>query len=554
MLDTEVSIGLYVGFSLLTVTFGRRLKCMRSCKYVRSRLLTECQLVPVLHILAAEGFPQRPNILFLMADDLGWGDVNYNGGQADTPHLNDMASGPNSVQFTRFYSGGPVCSPTRGTVLTGRNHNRYCIWKANTHGKNCNWTNDFDCPTRMPLPPSEVTVAEVLQMAGYRTAAFGKWHLGDLKHLDHGHPLWSPSHPGVHGFNVWKVTERAVPTVNPNCACFDPDSCRIGHYRRSALPACSNYFSNNVSDVCLPNPQPSSPSENSNTIPHHLPCPIVAHSDAILGDDSHFIVDELTTFVDESVARSQPFFAYVAFHAPHSRYIATTDYADKYANRGWKRKERDYYGTIEALDSAVGQILSHLERLGVAVNTMVWFTSDNGPAASSPGSTGGLRGHKGTLYEGGIRVPGILQWPGVIQQNTVADYLVSTNDFLPTVMDITGTELPDSRTLDGSSILPYLLGSRTERSSAMNWAFKVNSNFSGKFQAVSIQEDLKLHVVYRNGQVYKTSLFNITQDELTDLTAVLPDKQASMLRGVNSWTMDVVFSATHEAECLPETG
>lgn len=473
---------------------------------------------------------------------MGWGDVNYNGGQADTPHLNEMASGQNSVQFTRFYSGAPVCSPTRGTVLTGRNHNRYCIWEANTHGKACNWTNDFQCPARMPLPPSEVTVAEILQNAGYLTAAFGKWHLGDLKHVSNGHPQWSPSHPGMHGFDVWKVTERAVPTVNPNCACFDSDTCRIGHYTNSTLPACTNYHSNNISSECLFPSCQTAPSS----------CPIVAHPDSILGDDSHFLADELNTFISGSVASSQPFFAYVAFHTPHNRFIATPEYAAKYSQHGWTSKATDYYGAIEALDDAIGKILSHLASLGIANETMIWFTSDNGPANRKFGSTNGLHGKKGTLYEGGIRVPGIVTWPSVIQQNRVSDYLVSTNDFLPTVMDITDTELPDSRTLDGISILPHLLGSKTtERKRTMHWAFKISSGiFSRKFKAASMQGDLKLLAQYKDGKLQETSLFNVTENEVTDISESLPSEHDSLLSDLNSWIRDIFNSATEEVGCL----
>ena len=481
---------------------------------------------------------------------MGWGDVNYNGGQADTPRLNAMAVGTNSVQFTRFYSGAPVCSPTRGTVLTGRNHNRYCIWRANTHSKNCNWTSDFQCPAKMPLPPSEVTVAEVLQGLGYRTAAFGKWHLGDLKQVEGGHPLWSPSDPGMHGFDVWKVTERAVPTVNPNCACFDPETCRIGHYRNWVLPACSNYHSNNVSfEEVSPSPANSESALRERSAISEASSSVVAHPTAILGDDSHFIVDELKDFIDDSVASSHPFFAYVAFHTPHNRYIADTAYAAKYTERGWQGKQRDYYGAIEALDYAVGEVLSHLEALGLRESTMVWFTSDNGPAESSPGSTNGLRGRKGTLYEGGIRVPGILQWPAVIRRNVISDYIVTSNDFLPTVLDITGTRLPDSRQLDGASILPFLLGSRSERTTPVHWAFKVDGNFAKKFIAASVQGDLKLHATFKKGRVLRSSLFNIT-DENTDVSSEYPQQHMAMVRDLTSWTQTLAVSATEEVDCL----
>ena len=434
-------------------------------------------------------------------------------------------------------------------MLTGRNHNRYCIWKANTHSKGCNWTKDFQCPARMPLPPSEITVAEVLKSAGYHTAAFGKWHLGDLKHVESGHPRWSPSHPGMHGFDVWKVTERAVPTVNPNCACFDPETCRIGKYRRSVLPACSNYYSNNVTTLPNPSPMRTLTAQGSATEP---PCPVVPHSSPILGDDSHFIVSEVKAFINNSVTSSHPFFAYVPFHAPHSRYIADAAYAKKYADRGFNGKKREYYGSIEGLDASIGEILAHLDNLGIRDTTMVWFTSDNGPSAGSPGSTNGLEGKKGTLYEGGIRVPGILQWPAVVEENIVSDYMVSTNDFLPTVMDITGTQLHDSRQLDGSSILPFLLGTRTERSKPMHWAFRINGSFSGKYTAVSIQGELKLHATFKEGAVIRSSLFNLTQDEVTDISQQHRREKVSMLRDLTDWTRELAVSATQEVGCLSE--
>ncbi len=158
-----------------------------------------------------------PNIIFTMADDLGYGDVGYNGGNASTPNLDAMASGPHTIHLTRYYSGGPVCSPTRGTVLTGRNHNRYCIWSANT-GSN---RDDFVVPETMPLPPSEITVAEILKKQGYQTAIFGKWHLGDLKAQKGGNKQWPVSHPGMHGFDEWLVTLRSAPTTNLNCACYN---------------------------------------------------------------------------------------------------------------------------------------------------------------------------------------------------------------------------------------------------------------------------------------------------------------------------------------------
>lgn len=508
-----------------------------------------------LSLSSAGNLPKRPNILFLLADDLGWGDVHYNGGVADTPNLDAMACGNSSVQFTRHYSGAPVCSPTRGTVLTGRNHNRYCIWRANTHSRECNWTTDFQCPAIMPLPPSEITVGEVLQSAGYRTAAFGKWHLGDLKRVESGHPQWSPSHPGMHGFDVWKVTERAVPTVNPNCACFDPETCRIGRYTDAPLPACTNYYRNVEEDDDDDDNSPSSITGNSSSLnSRHStspPCPAVGHPGPILGDDSLFIAEQVKSYINESVSSLHPFFAYVAFHAPHSRYIADSAYATRYREKGFGGKEKEYYGAIEGLDHAIGEILSYLDDLGLRDSTLVWFTSDNGPAGGSPGSTNGLRGRKGTLYEGGIRVPGIIRWPAVIEENTLTSYPVSTNDFLPTIMDVTGTRLPDSRQLDGASILPLLLGRQTTRSSTIHWAFKINNgDFSSKYNAVSIKGDIKLHIMFKHGVVASSNLYNITVDERTDISSELPVEFRYMRKDLVSWTESLENSASNEVHCI----
>ncbi len=187
-----------------------------------------------------------PNIIYAMADDLGYGDVGYNGGRAFTPNLDAMASGPHTIHLTRYYSGGPVCSPTRGTVLTGRNHNRYCIWTANSGGSD-------DAPATMPLPTSEITVAEILKGHGYQTAIFGKWHLGDFKRQHEGNKKWPVSHPGLHGFDEWLSTLRACPTANSNCGCFEETKCQTGHYDTDRF-VCTNYYTvkSGMKEVGLP--------------------------------------------------------------------------------------------------------------------------------------------------------------------------------------------------------------------------------------------------------------------------------------------------------------
>ena len=481
---------------------------------------------------------ERPNIIFLLADDLGYGDVGYNGGYASTPNIDEMARGQHSVRFNQFYSGSPVCSPTRGTVLTGRNHNRYCVWSANTAGKLCSHPrDDFKCPARYPLPHSEVTVAEILKEKGYKTAAFGKWHLGDLKPLSQPTAL-PPSNPGQNGFDVWKVTERAVPTATPNCGCYNMSQCILGHYaQREGIIPCTNYHS-------------AMPGRPTSTLPH---------DGSIPGDDSNFIVDELLKFIvnfaANTPAKKQPFFAYVPFHAVHKPYIATPPFSLQYSSPNLSQREIDYFGTISAMDAAVGRIRSALKELGISSNTMLWFTSDNGPSLNSPGETGGLRGNKGTLFEGGIRVPGIIEWPKMIDSNRLVGTPVVTNDFLPTVCDILGISPPSDRPLDGESILPLLLNKESNgvRNSSIKWAFKIkNGRFRAKYKVAIINNrNFKLIASYHEESVTGAELYDLSRDpsETTDVSYQYPDTFEELKEDVERWRLSVKESAVSKVGC-----
>ena len=298
-----------------------------------------------------------PNIVFLMADDLGYGDVGYNRRTIKTPNLNQMAAGRNTVHLKRYYSGAPVCSPTRGSVLTGRNPNRYCIWMANLglqHG-------DFEMPQPMPLPTSEISVADVLKKNGYHTAIFGKWHIGDLKKLSGGNEKWSVSHPGMHGFDRWLVTERSAPTTTINCGCFfNKLKCVNGHYKIN--PPCTNYYTASTVNGSLE-----------------------AYEELIEGDDSNFIVDVFETYLKDVLPTGKPFFVYLPFHTVHHPYVAAEGYREMYESEGFNAEEVDYYGAISAMDAAVGRVRALLRQHNISDNTMVWFTSDNGPEGNTPG-------------------------------------------------------------------------------------------------------------------------------------------------------------------------
>ena len=298
-----------------------------------------------------------PNIVFLMADDLGYGDVGYSRRTIKTPNLNQMATGMNTVHLKRYYSGSPVCSPTRGSVLTGRNPNRYCIWRANIGLQR----GDFEMPQKMPLPTSEISVADVLKKHGYHTAIFGKWHIGDLKKLSGGSEKWPVSHPGMHGFDRWLVTERSAPTTTINCGCFlDKSKCVKGHY--NTTPPCTNYYTTSMVDGSLE-----------------------AYEERIEGDDSNFIVDMFETYLKDVLPTGKPFFVYLPFHTVHHPYVAANGYREMYESEGFNAKEVDYYGAITAMDAAIGRVRALLRQHNVSDNTMVWFTSDNGPERNSPG-------------------------------------------------------------------------------------------------------------------------------------------------------------------------
>lgn len=463
-----------------------------------------------------------PNIVFLLADDLGYGDVQYNGGNASTPNLDAMASGPNSIQLSRYYSGGPVCSPTRGTFLTGRNHNRYCIWHANT-GSN---KDDFVVPETLPLPTSEITVADILKKHGYQTAIFGKWHLGDVKPVAGGNKKWPVSHPGMHGFDEWWVTERSAMSANLNCACFNASECPLGHYNEA--PPCFNYYTVDPNTGLL-----------------------VTLDQPINGDDSHFLLKEFAHFLDSAVNSSQPFFVYLPFHTVHIRYLATLGYIKQYFSKGYSMDDIDYYGAITAMDDAIGQLRQLLKSYNISDNTMLWFTSDNGPAGGTPGVTAGFRGRKGTLFEGGIRVPGIIEWPKMIKKNQKSDFPVVSSDFLPTVCDILGISPPTDRPIDGTSILPFLRGEQSTRNKSISWAYNIKGDFNGTYNAVINGDRYKVYAEYHKGKIKTANLYDLVNDpfETKDLSTKEPAMFASMKAELEEWMQSVIKSATEVVKC-----
>jgi arylsulfatase A-like enzyme len=349
--------------------------------------------------IRAQRAAARPNIVLVMADDQGWGDTGYSGHPVvKTPNLDAMSR--RGVRFDRFYSGAPVCSPTRGSCLTGRHPFRYGIYFANAGRPGQ--------ASEYAMPQGEVTIAQILQRNGYETGHFGKWHLGDFD----GPKKYSPTDGG---FNDWFSTTRKVATLDP--------------------PS-SEYW------------------ENGREVERPL-----------RGDDSGIIVDRALEFIRKAESRKKPYLAVIWMHAPHLPVVASEDDRKQYS--AFSEAEQHYWGSITAMDRQVGRLREAV--LGAGQDTMLWYTSDNGPEGDQrdkewPGSSGPLRGRKASLFEGGVRVPGMLEWPKALPKHRVISATSSTSDYLPTILDALDLQPPDRRPLDGVSLMPVLRGSVAERS------------------------------------------------------------------------------------------
>jgi len=369
---------------------------------------------------------QRPNVILVMADDQGWGDAGYQGHPTlKTPTLDAMAK--TGVRFSRWYSGAPVCSPTRGTCLTGRHHMRYGIPTANAGH----------------LPEDEPNLAVILRKAGYRTGHFGKWHLGtltrEIKEANRGGRPRNARHyapPWDRGFEVCFSTESKVPTFDPMIT-PPRDLGGVSNALTPGGPYRTHFWTG-----------------PGRRVP----------DDRLRGDTSGLTVDRALRFIDASVASKQPFFCVVWFHAPHLPVVAGAADQETYAAEK-RNRHRHYLGCITALDRALGRLRNRLAERDITDDTMLWYCADNGPEgrAKAPGSSGGLRGRKRDLYEGGIRVPGLVEWPGHFKPRRI-DAPCSTLDYLPTILAAMKLPLPAAPYApDGVDLLPLIRGEVSHR-------------------------------------------------------------------------------------------
>lgn len=424
------------------------------------RALFLLALAPVLGPARAA---ERPNFVLCMTDDQGWGDVSYNGlAAARTPNLDEMAAA--GLRFDRFYAAAPVCSPTRGSFLTGRHPNRFGCF---LYG--------------YPIRPQEVTIAQMLKPLGYATGHFGKWHLNGVSGPGKPIPASDPLNPGRLGFDEWLSVSNF----------FDLD------------PAMSR---------------------NGTTV-------------ELKGDGSDLIVEETLRFIEGAAGQKKPFLAVVWFGNPHSPHRALPE--DRARAGG-----SDYYGEIVAIDRAMGRLRSGLRRLGVAEHTFLLFTSDNG--ATGPGSTGGLRGRKGTVWEGGIRVPGLVEWPARVPKSRRTSVPACTSDIFPTLMDIVGIQAPfPVEPLDGVSLLPLIEGKMTERPRPIGFWHYAPSKGKGTFgkdvgHAAWTDNRYKLHRLAPD----RYELYDLEADprETQDLAASRPEIARKMREELDAWQESVLKS------------
>ncbi len=358
--------------------------------------------LPLLLCLSATA-SERPNIVLLMGDDHGWDETGYNGHPyLKTPKLDEMAA--NGLRMDHFYSAHPSCSPTRGSVLTGRHPNRYGTFAPG-------WS----------IRPEEITIARILSKAGYDCSHFGKWHLGPVK-------ASSPTNPGAMGFDHW-----------------------LSH---------DNFFE--LNPVLSRNGGP--PVE-------------------FTGESSEILVAEAIKYLSKKERRNQPFFLVIWYGSPHEPYSGLPQDLDLYeelpqayndrsvrltSNETGEQVQRPLgdvlqarYAEITAMDRSIGQLRDWLAEEGLRDNTLLWYCGDNG--SWKDGSvTSPLRGYKGTVYEGGIHVPGIIEWPARIPKPQVTDRNSVTSDILPTLCDLLDLPLPD-RPLDGESLVPAFASPTTKR-------------------------------------------------------------------------------------------
>jgi arylsulfatase A len=438
-----------------------------------------CCLLGLLVPLQACAADTKPNIVLILIDDLGWRDVGCNGSTFyQTPQIDRLAS--QGMRFTDAYTAGPVCSPTRASILTGRHPARLQLtdWLPGRQDRPSQKLLKPEIQRHLPL--EEVTLAEALKDAGYVSASIGKWHLGGKGFL-----------PQDQGFDLNVAGDE---TGSP-LSYFAP-------FRSGAR--------------VMPGLEQSRAGE--------------------------YLTDRLTEEAEKFIEanRDRPFFLYLAHYAVHIPLKAKQQLVEKYRSLPAPGPQTNviYAAMMESVDESVGRIVRKLEAMRLTERTVIFLTSDNGGLSVKEGpdtpatSNAPLRGGKGYLYEGGIRVPLIVRWPGAVRTGSVAHVPVSSVDFFPTILEMAA--LKAKGPLDGVSLLPVLKESGALPRDALYWHYPHYSNEGGKPCGAVRQDDLKLIQFYEDGRL---ELYNLRADigETNNLAWALPDKARALRTSLEAW-------------------
>ncbi|WP_041632919.1 sulfatase [Maribacter sp. HTCC2170] len=455
----------------------------------------------LLGITSCKSPDQKPNIILIMTDDQGWNDVGFNGNtQIQTPMLDQLAAG--GVIFDRFYSASAVCSPTRASVITGRNPLRMNIPDANSGH----------------MLPEEITLPELLKGQGYATGHFGKWHLGtltkDTLDANRGGREKFDAHyslPTEHGYDEFFSTESKVPTYDPMIypENFDEgESLRYGwrsvESNEGTKPYGTAYWTG----------------ENQKVTTN------------IEGDNSRVIMDRVLPFIDRAITEEKPFFSTLWLHTPHLPVVSDSAHRSLYPDLDLQ--QQIYNGTLTAMDEQIGRLWSKLEALDIQENTIIFFCSDNGPENDTPGSAGVFRERKRSLYEGGVRVPAFMVWKNHVTGGQRSYFPSVTSDYLPTLLDILNITYPDNRPVDGESLWEVVQGEEKARENPIGFIYKQKLSWvDNQYKLIRTSEDGPFELYDLIDDPSETK--NIIQDQ--------PEIGAKMKQALFAWRETVEQSA-----------
>lgn len=439
--------------------------------------------------IIAQSKKQKPNIIFIMADDLGWGELGcYGNTYNETPNLDKLAA--QGIKFTEAYAAAPLCSPTRASIMTGQYPARVKI------------TDFLPAKTERWLDPTKyVTINEALSKQGYYTGMFGKWHLDTDYKTNKGGPK-------AHGFDEVIGTETKY--IGP------------GDY----------------------------------TFPYEY------ISTFTTGEKDEHLTDRQSTEVSKFIERNQkkPFFVYLPYYSVHTKLDAPAALINKYKKKfdskyGAGEAEKFYSESneshsadhvdnpylaamLERIDAGVGQIMETLKKTGLDKNTLIIFFSDNG-GAGKVANNGILRAGKTWLYEGGIREPLIMRWPGKITANTITSVPITSVDFYPTFIEVAGTKNKAGNLIDGVSMVPLITKNQVPKREAMYWHYPSETGKWKPRMASAVRKgDYKLIQFYLDKRY---ELYNIKNDpsEKKDLAAAMPDIVKELKVILDNWKISV---------------